>query len=251
RSPEFWLAAAIFFLSFFGYSLPRWFEDSPLEYKDSALQLSLGGIYFGGIQLILYFCASLIGAIRQVDETRGSVMRWRVLRLGTKRYIFRKLLCQALAGALAAAGAFLLHAAIWNIIALPPDPIKYPMHYNFFWEESIYYSWYTIAHGLPIYLSTALGLALNGAGIAWLSIAVAVWLPDKLIAVVMPALLISAYSAGFFREIFGVYVPFFSDLYNDGLTVNALWQALAALFVMMAISAMVYSFGVERKVRHA
>ncbi|MGI6634160.1 MAG: hypothetical protein ACOX7B_03185 [Christensenellales bacterium] len=252
HSPEFWLAVIIFFLSFFGYSLPRWFQDTdaPLEYKDTALQLSIGGIYFGGIQLILSFCASLIGATRQVEEVRGGVMRWRVLRLGMNRYMLRKLFSAALVTALAMAGAFLVQAILWRLIALPPEPATYPAHYNFYSEDSLYHDWYTVAHALPIYVSTATGIALNGAGIAWLSLAVAVWLPDKLIALVMPTLLISAYTGGFFREIFGISVPFFSDLYNDGLTISILWQAMAALIVMMALSAVLYRLGLERRVRH-
>ena len=250
-SPQFWLAGIIFFLSFFGYSLPRWFQSGPPEYKDSALQLSIGSIYFGGIQLILYFCSALVGATRQAEETRGGMARWRSLRLGLGGYVLRKLTATGLAAGLMMGGAFMAQAALWNLVGLPVDPVKYAGHYNFYSPDTLYYGWYTAAHALPIYLSTALGLALCGAGVAWLSMAVAVWMQDKLLAVVMPAMLISIYQGGFFREAFGLYVPFFSDLFNDGLTASVWLRAFIALGVMMALSAAAYRLGLERRVRHA
>lgn len=249
RSPQFWLAAAIFFLSFYGYSLPRWLQDAPVEYKDSALQLSLGGIYFGGIQLVLSFCASMMAALRQVDELRGGVVCWRSLRLGLRGYARRKLLCAALTAGLAMGGAFFLQAILWNLIALPADPVLYPMHYNYFSEGSLHYDWYTVAHALPIYIFTGLGIALNGACVAWLSLAVAVWMPDKLLALMAPALLINAYSDGLLFRIFGLKAPSISDLYNDGLTAEVLWKALAVLAGMMALSAAAYRLGLEKRVR--
>ena len=51
------LASAIVFICLLGFSIPTWQEsaESALEYRPSALEQSLGGIFFGGVMLMLPF----------------------------------------------------------------------------------------------------------------------------------------------------------------------------------------------------
>lgn len=63
---------------FLGYSLPSWIfsADWGDEFREGALQLSVGGIFFGSSMLLLPFCASVPYAISQVDEIRTSFLEW-------------------------------------------------------------------------------------------------------------------------------------------------------------------------------
>lgn len=72
---------------FLGYSLPSWIfsADWGDEFREGALQLSVGGIFFGSSMLLLPFCASVPYAISQVDQQysliRSSRCRWMAAQL--------------------------------------------------------------------------------------------------------------------------------------------------------------------------
>ena len=50
-----YLALLVMLLCFNGYSIPIWIEiwDWDFAYRESALQLTIGGIFFGGIMLLV------------------------------------------------------------------------------------------------------------------------------------------------------------------------------------------------------
>ena len=155
KSRNYWMAFAISFLTLLGYSLSSWLNaisvGESMEYRESALCLSVGGIFFGGFMLLFPFCASVAHATSQVDELRSGMARWRVMRGSVARYVGVKAAASMLAAALATTSAFALHAVIWNGIALPSDPAAYAVHTIYFSEDCVYANLYTVCHGLPMY----------------------------------------------------------------------------------------------------
>ena len=142
KSRNYWMAFAISFLTLLGYSLSSWLNaisvGESMEYRESALGLSVGGIFFGGFMLLFPFCASVAHATSQVDELRSGMACWRVMRGSVARYVGVKAAASMLAAALATTSAFALHAVIWNGIALPSDPAAYAVHTIYFSEDCVY-----------------------------------------------------------------------------------------------------------------
>ena len=159
KSRNYWMAFAISFLTLLGYSLSSWLNaisvGESMEYRESALSLSVGGIFFGGFMLLFPFCASVAHATSQVDELRSGMARWRVMRGSVARYVGVKAAASMLAAALATTSAFALHAVIWNGIALPCDPAAYAVHTIYFSEDCVYADLYTVCYGLPMYVAVA------------------------------------------------------------------------------------------------
>ena len=184
KSRNYWMAFAISFLTLLGYSLSSWLNaisvGESMEYRESALSLSVGGIFFGGFMLLFPFCASVAHATSQVDELRSGMARWRVMRGSVARYVGVKAAASMLAAALATTSAFALHAVIWNWIALPCDPAAYAVHTIYFSEDCVYADLYTVCYGLPMYAAVAAGMAFSAAVWAVTALATAAWSPDKL-----------------------------------------------------------------------
>lgn len=74
KSRNYWMAFAISFLTLLGYSLSSWLNaisvGESMEYRESALCLSVGGIFFGGFMLLFPFCAS--GCARNQSGGRAA-----------------------------------------------------------------------------------------------------------------------------------------------------------------------------------
>lgn len=252
RSPLLYLSAAMMLFGFLGFSLPVWLSsaNAPLELRSTALQQSIGAIFFGAMMLFMPLCSTLPRAVSQVEDVRGSMLRWRVLRGGRARYAFIKCSCAALAAVCVTAGVFALHSLAWNAIAMKHDPALFPMHNNFFADISLYYGWFYIKHGLPIYLSMAAGMAISAAVWAIVGLATAVWVPDKLLAVSVPYCLYSLLGTQLSYYLFGVRIPHPSTLFNDALTTKDVWQTLFMYAVLLTAALLVYWTGLNRRVRH-
>ena len=140
RSKRFWIAFGVAIFTLMGYSAAYWIgsADEWLEYRESALHLSIGGIFFGGFMLLLPFCAALAHSTSQVEEESGSIMQWRTLRSSVAKYVAIKASASMIGAAVATMSAFILHAIIWNIIALPCDPTTYPNHTIYFDPSCIF-----------------------------------------------------------------------------------------------------------------
>ena len=86
KSRNYWMAFAISFLTLLGYSLSSWLNaisvGESMEYRESALSLSVGGIFFGGFMLLFPFCASVAHATSQVDELQSGMALAGDARLG-------------------------------------------------------------------------------------------------------------------------------------------------------------------------
>lgn len=252
-SPLFFLSMGIFFLTLQGYALPSFLSSlaESIEYRESALSLSLGGIFFGGAILLQPFCSPMAHAVSQVDDLRSGIMQWSVLRSSVGKHVFRKTLSSFLAAAIAIGGAFALHALIWNLIALPYNPSLYPEHRVYFSEESLFYSWARIAYAWPIYLDISLGLAFTAGVWSIVALAAAVWVPDKLLAVTIPACIYHLWSGSLTYYLFGFRPISPSTLFNDWQTPARIQEALIAYGVLLAVSLCVYYAGVKRRACYA
>ena len=151
---------------------------------------------------------------------------------------------------LVTSGIFLLHAVVWNQVAVRHDPAIYPMHNNFFSSASLYYKWFEINHGLPIYLSMSAGMGISAAVWSIVGLATAVWVPDKLLAISIPYCLYALIGTQLSYYLVGVRVPHPSTLFNDALTIQDIWQTLVMYGILMALAFMMYGAGVNRRVRH-
>lgn len=255
RSPYFWFSFVFMFLCFQGYPIPGLiseFENGiELEFRESALQQSIGGVFFGGVMMFMPFCAAAAHAVSQVDELNSGMMRWRVLRKSVYGYAGIKMAASAIAAACAAAGAFILHSMIWNIIAVPVDPMLYPAHEIGFADECVFEQWYKIAKGFPVYAEIACGIAVTAAIWAIVALAVAVWVPDRLLVVSIPACIYYLWHLRLPYYLFGIKVPHPGDLYNDGLNLMTAVNCLEAYAVVLGISILLYFMGLRRKTRYA
>ena len=243
----------LLFLCFSGYSFPGWFcatEVTP-DYRESALQLSIGSIFFGSVMMLMPFCAAVSHAVSQVEELNSGMMRWRVLRSSVNRYACIKMSASALSAACSTALAFVVLAIIWNIIAIPVDPIQYPAHEIGFAETCVFSKWYLICHGLPVYVEMACGIAFSAAMWAIVALAVAVWIPDRLLTISVPACIYFIWHLQLPYYLFGVRVPHPGTLYNDALTLESALQCILAYAVVFMISLFVYLSGLRRRACHA
>lgn len=250
KSPLFFLSTLIFFISLQGYAIPV-FLSEPTEYRESALALSLGGLFFGSAILLLPFCSPMAHSVSQVDDLRSGILQWSVLRSSAGSYVTRKALASFWAAAAAIGGAFAVHVIVWNLLALPYDPIAYPNHEVPFREDTLFFAWAPLAHALPIYLHIMLGLAFSAGVWSIAALAAAVWVPDKLLAVTIPACIYQLWSGGLSYYLFGVRLISPSTLFNDWQTPDRIKQALIAYGVLLTISLIVYYAGVKRRACYA
>ena len=255
KSRTYWMAFAVSFLTLLGYSLSSRVNEisvnESMEYRESALGLSVGGIFFGGFMLLFPFCASIAHATSQVDELRSGMARWRAMRGSVARYVSVKTAASMLAAALATTSAFALHAAIWNCVALPCDPATYPAHTIYFADDCVFLNLYTVAHGLPMYLAIAAGMAFSAAVWAVVALAAAAWSPDKLLSFTIPSFLYYLWAADAPDWFLGLKIPHPASLFNDGLSAASLKTTLIVYGVLFAISLAAYYAGCERRLRHA
>ena len=253
-SPMFFLSALVFFLTLQGYALPVYLDNlahEPLKFRESALTLSLGGIFFGGAILLQPFCSPTAHAVSQVDDLRSGIMRWSVLRSSVGSYVTRKALASFWAAAAAIGGAFAVHVIVWNLLALPYDPIAYPNHEVPFREDTLFFAWAPLAHALPIYLHIMLGLAFSAGVWSITALASAVWVPDRLLAVTIPACVYQLWSGGLSYYLFGVRLISPATLFNDGQTMDRVGEALLAYGVLLSLSLIVYYAGIKRRACYA
>lgn len=254
-SPAFWLAFGVLFLSLQGYAIPMYVSQCsyqlPMDMRDSALHFSLGGIFFGGMQLIVPFCAALSCTTVQVEDIRSGTLAWSLIRSSKRRYILRKNVCAFLAGALSVGGAFLTHVLLWHMLALPYDPIRYPNQEIGFWEESFFYQWATIRHAAPILIEITLGMALSSGIWAVFSMAVAIWLPDQILMLAIPASVYKLWSGNLSYYLFEFRLPTPDTLFNDAQTVHGDLQCLLCYLVLLLISLALYRQGLKRRIEHA
>lgn len=253
KSPQFCTAFIVCFATLMGYSLPYWIGSAEewIEYRESALHLSIGGIFFGGFMLLMPFCAALTHSSSQVDDETCSMLYWMACRGSLQKYARLKIGVTMLVAAIATASAFVLHSILWNCIALPNDPSKYPSHTIYFSRKCLYYAWYTICHGLPVYIEMTIGIGFTASVWAVVSLAIAVWIPDKLLAVVIPSFIYYLWNADIGYYFTGIRTPHPAILFNDGLTIESAMISITLYLVVLIMSILIYYLGCLRRCRYA
>ena len=248
----FWIGAGIMLLTFLGLSMPEWAasRDWGVIGQPSALQLSLLPIFFGGVQLLFPFCVCTAYAAQQVDEIRSGFMGLRLIRSNRFRYALRQLITNFMVGGLCVSGAFLLHAALCHLMALPSMPEVYESHEIPFSEGCIYAPWLSVLHGLPILLWIAAAMALTGGVWATSGLAVSVWIPDRWMIVSLPVFLYYVLNSRTVYMLTGLRIPYAADLYNDALTVPMVISSLKYDALLLMLFALVYVMGLKRRVAH-
>ena len=252
--PRFWISVFFMMLCLFAFSIPSRLADQAsglisAEYYPSALQYAMSGLYFGGFMLLLPFCAACAYAGSQATEITTSFMYWKAIRGSIKKYCMQKVAAVSLGGGLSLSLGFILHAAFWNVIALPVNPAKYDAHILPF-DGLLYDGMYRVLGGMPIYGYLALAICISGALWAMIGLATAVWIPDQLIVITAPVAINYFWSYGLFQILFGLDLTAPSQLYNDGLTLNTLTQALVTHAAFFLIAVLVYYAGMKRRLRY-
>ena len=251
RSRPFWVSFCTCFVVLLGYSLVYWLGSIKagewIEYRESALHLALGGIYFGGFMLLFPFCVAFSYATGQVDEMRSGMMQWRTFRSSIWKYVKLKVGAGMIVSACAAVVPFILHAILWYHIALPIEPEVYPNHAIYFSERFIYHDVYALWHGLPLYAGTAIGMAFTAAMWSVIALAVSIWIPDKLLVIAIPAAIYYIWNADISFYVFDVPLPSPTSLFNDGLSVQKAVTALIMYAIAFAISVGSFYMGCRKR----
>lgn len=256
-APGFWAAMIVVFLCLQGYALPVHVSQSygvyaePPEYRQSALALALGGTFFGGVILVLPFCATLAYSGIQVEDIRADFLPWCTLRSSVNVYALRKLTVSFLSSFVAIFVAFLMHAAIWNLLGIPYDPVKYPEQEIPFWSESYFSQWATLGHGWPIILNIAVGMAFSAGCWSIVALAVAVWIPDRLLVCIIPACVEKLWRANLAYYLLGIWLPDPDTLFNDAQTLSGNVECLLAYAVLLLIAVTWYMIGLRRRAKNA
>ena len=255
RARQFWVSFGTFFVIMLGYSLASWLGSISageyIEYRESALHMALGGVYFGGFMLMFPFCVAFCYATGQVDEMRSGMMQWRAFRSSIWAYVKLKIGAGMIVAVCATCTAFVLHAILWYNIALPIEPEVYPNHAIYFSEQFIYYDVYALWHGLPLYVGTTIGMAFTAAIWSVIALAVSIWIPDKLLTVTIPTFLYYLWNADIIFFFFCIQTPHPATLFNDGLTPQKAVVSIISYLVVLAVSLVIYYAGCKRRCENA
>ena len=82
------------------------------------------------------------------------------------------------------------------------------------------------------------------------ALAVSVWVPDKLLTIIIPVCIYHLWSCRIFYHLFGINTPHPGALYNDALTVQRVWQSLVMYGILFIISLLVYVLGLKRRTQN-
>ena len=251
QSKRFYVAASIMFVCFLGFTIPNWImsADWGKIYRPSALELSLGSIFFGGVMLLMPFCAAFPHATSQVDELRTSYLQAKVMRKGINRYALHKALATMISGGVAVALPFFLNMFIWHFIALPYDPATYPNQKIVFYQTVIWRNWDEIFYAFPIYLWIGISIFICSAIWGFFGLTASVWFPDKVLCTVIPVCIYHLWMSGFTDYVFGIKLVSPEALFNDGLSADWVWQSIVCYGILLLVSAGLYRLGLERRSR--
>lgn len=222
--------------------------SAPMYYP-SALQFVLNPIYFGGFILIVPIAAALPHVGSMVDDCKTRLWLFQVIRLGEKRYRLAKLTSAFISGGCAVACGFAVYAVICNVLFIPSNPAQYDSHILPF-DGTIYETMYRVWGGFPMILYIFFILILVGGVWATVGMAMAIWIPDRLIAMVSPLIVYYIWIWGGIRTIWKAVALSPTDLFNDGLTLSNFWWALLQYACLMAIAVFAFRKGMHRRIQN-
>lgn len=253
RNKHFVLAVVIMLIGFTAYAACDWvlMYDWDVEYRNSSLLQTLGGIYFGGAMLVVPLCAALPAGPAQVEELQTNFIDYKVIRSSMPRYEVTKLASAFLASGLAIALAFALHAALWNILATPCNPLENDYLAVPFADDCIFAPWQEICYSAPIYVWITAAVFFCGGVWGIVSATAALYTRDKLLSIAVPFCVYFLWSYGFPSVVFGLKsFPHPADLYNDGLTWDGVRDSLLVYGVLLVLLNVLYGVKLFRRYRH-
>ena len=247
------LSFGIMIIAYMGMALPEWLVSADWgdAFRPSALQQSIIGIFFGGMMLLLPLCAGITSGLEQAGEILSSMFVWKLGRSSIGKYARSQLVSAFLRSAFCVWAAFAVNAALWNIIAHPCDIAAYPYHEIGFAEDCLYAEWYCWRGGILMYLWMGAGIFICGGVWGLVSMAVSMYLPDRIMAIAIPTCIYYFLSSGIFRRLLGWEIPHPSTLYNDALTWPMAGKAMLENAVISGLSVFLYIYGIRRRIRHA
>lgn len=253
-SKRFFGAVLLMLVGFTGYAIFDWIIalDFPPEYKPSSLQQTIGGIFFGGVMVLLPLCSSIPAAFSQVEEYSTSFIDQAIIRSSILSYTLRKLVTAFIIGAVVMGASFAIHAIAWNIVATPCDISTNEAQEIVFSPNCLYYQWQPVFYSLPIYISIFLGISFCGGMWSVVGVTAACYLNDKLLSVATPFCIFYLWHTGLFRILFGITnLPHPADLFNDSLTVEVILQSLVVYGVIFLVSGSLLFLRLRRRYKHA
>lgn len=222
------------------------YEDA--MYYSSALQFTFQPIYFGGFILVLVIAASLPASCCLIDDHRMKCYIPVTTRVGKKRYIRLRAFSGAFCGGSAVALGFVMHALFCHVLFLPSNPAMYDAHVLPF-GGTVYEFMYSSWGGLPMICFATLMIFFTGFVWAMISLAIAVWLPDRIVAIMGPVVIYYLWLWGGLRE----SVPWLylspTALFNDGLTWGVVWESMLLYLALGGVAYMLYRAGLKRGIQ--
>lgn len=243
-------AITIMLITFSGYSAIEWMFVYHLDVsiRPASIQQVLGGIFFGGVMIMMPLCAALPASIMQVEELNSAFTDLRVMRLSMKEYIRNKFVAAFVSGAAVMGIAFCIHTIIWNVVATPNDIAVNDYLAIPFSEDCIYYAWQGVFYSLPIYLWMDIMMAFCGGMWAMVGITTALYLKDKLLSLAVPFCIYYLWHFGMPKKMFGIQgFPHPADLYNDALTLDVVYKSLLTYAGLGFICLLLYAIKLERR----
>lgn len=216
------LGGSVLLFCYFCSSLDIWryaAEESVAAYRPSAFVFSIEPILFGGIILVLPFCACLPTAYSD---------KKRLARLSPVRRLFASFV----SGGAVVSLPFVIHTILWNFIAIPINTSAYEEHQLQLYGiiGTIYDSFY----GIPVYLLFTGGMFLCGGVLAVVYDTFFCLHEDQIIAFLSPSL----FYFGWMKisiQFPEIELPAPVDLFNEGLTVQGAVKLLVIYISIMVI----------------
>lgn len=242
-------AVLLMLVTFSGFAACDWalMYNWDVAYRASALQQTIGGIFFGGVMLMIPMGAAIPVGINQVDEIQTGFIKYEISRSSLRKYTIRRLTNSFIVAGSAVGLSFLLHAILWNIVATPCDPKVNEYLAIPFSEDCLYYSWQDICYSLPIYLWMIVALFFCGGMWGIVSTTTALFTQDKILAVAIPFCLYYLWHYGLPGILLGIReFPHPADLYNDALTISMVWESVAVYFMLLVVCIVLYIIKLKR-----
>ena len=225
------LSFSVMFLCYFSASIELWRESAILNVSErpSALIFALEAILFGGVVNLLPFCACLPIIFDGPDPT--SVNRKHGIGFN---------FCL---GGIAVTVPFVFHTLIWNLIAVPVNPLQFESHQ--LQMRGLIGTLYGTAYGIPLYAIFSAGMFLCGGTMALICLASYARTKDPSFSFVLPALtyfgwLKLALDCDWLR------LPTPVDLFNEGLTIHSAFSSFIIYLFISLLCAKLYQSSQNR-----
>lgn len=245
KNKGFWIGMLALFLCYLAHSVYVWriaIEEPLVNHRPSAMIYSLQGLFFGGVILIFPIAVCLPGYAwnrRKVPAHENTVSKKERLRKITEHFV---------AGAMTAVCPFIVHTLIWNVIAMPVNPLGFSAHELSFY--GIFNDIYGIAYGIPMYLILGMGMFLCGGTYAVLYLTIADLFSDRMAAFVFPSIVYYLWlKIG--TQFEQIKLPLPADLFNDSLTLKYAVISIAIYVTILSVCVLYSLLPLNRGESHA